>query len=47
MNALARRLWGPEGLLDVLSSDNGLFFFEFESEKAIEKNIGGALGHGQ
>lgn len=45
MNALARRLWGPEGLLDVLSSDNGLFFFEFE--KAIEKNIGGALGHGQ
>jgi hypothetical protein len=35
VNSIAHKIWGKEGLIEVLSSDNGFFFFKFEHHEGM------------
>lgn len=41
VNNIAPELWGKEGLVDVLSSENGLHFFKFLKLDSVEKILEG------
>lgn len=35
VNSIAHKIWDKEGLIEVLSSDNGFLFFEFEYHEGM------------
>jgi hypothetical protein len=45
VNAMARRFWGAEGLLDVLSTENGFYFFKFSNGEEVDRVLEGGPWH--
>lgn len=45
VNSLAHRLWDELGLEEVLSSDNGFYFFKFENSESLNQVLDRAPWH--
>lgn len=45
VNSIARRLWTKAGLVNVLSSDKGFYFFKFIYDDGVEKVLKGGPWH--